>query len=185
MGYSCLRNMKKHIGIHNRKILSKLTEDESVKKMCNCRKPEDCPVEGRCLEESVTYEADVLSKHGKMTYFGMTERTFKQRYTEHKQSLPSTTSKMDPLERKAKYEHKSTLSAYCWKLFTEGTEYRIKWRINSKAYAYQNGARRCDLCIQEKLLIGLADPKTTLNSRNELTSKCRHKWKYTLSHCAG
>ena len=115
----------------------------------------------------------------------MTERPFKQRYTEYKQSLPSTTSKMDPLERKAKCEHKSTLSAYCWKLFTEGIEYRIKWRINSKAFAYKNGARRCDLCIQEKLLIGLADPKTTLNSRNELTSKCRHKWKYTLSHCAG
>ena len=43
----------------------------------------------------------------------------------------------------------------------------------------------CDLCLQEKLVIGLSNPKTTLNSRNELASKCRHKWKFSLAHCAG
>ena len=38
-----------------------------------------------------------------------------------------------------------------------------------------SGGRRCDLCLQEKLTICLADPKTTLNSRSEMVSKCRHK----------
>ena len=156
-----------------------------MRKMCNCRNPEECPVDGKCLEESVVYEADVLSKYGTKSYYGMTARAFKDRYTEHKQSLPSKTSKMDPLERKRKYEHKSELSVYAWKLWSEGTDYTIKWKIHSKAYTYQTGHRRCNLCIQEKLVIGLADPKTTLNSRNELASKCRHKWRYTLAHCAG
>ena len=186
IGYSCLRNMKKHIDIHNRKLLSKhWNKDAQDKRSCNCRRPEDCPVEGKCLEESVVYEADVLSKHGTMSYYGMTARPFKTRYTEHKQSLPSQTSKMCPLERKRRYEHKSELSAYCWKLWSENTSYTIKWKIHSKAYAYRNGARRCDLCLQEKLVIGLSNPKTTLNSRNELASKCRHKWKFSLAHCAG
>ena len=186
VGYSCLRNMKKHIDIHNRKLLSKhWNKDAQDKRSCNCRKPEDCPVEGKCLEESVVYEADVLSKHGTMSYYGMTARPFKTRYTEHKQSLPSQTSKMCPLDRKRRYEHKSELSAYCWKLWSEDTSYTIKWKIHSKAYAYRNGARRCDLCLQEKLVIGLSNPKTTLNSRNELASKCRHKWKFSLAHCAG
>ena len=113
VGYSCLRNMKKHIDIHNRKLLSKhWNKDAQDKRSCNCRRPEDCPVEGKCLEESVVYEADVLSKHGTMSYYGMTARPFKTRYTEHKQSLPSQTSKMCPLDRKRRYEHKSELSAY-------------------------------------------------------------------------
>ena len=120
------------------------------------------------------------SKHGTKTYIGMTERAFKQRYTEHKQSLPSRTSRMDPVERKKKYEHKSELSAYAWKLHEEGTGYKIKWKIHSKAYPYRGGSRRCDLCLSEKLVIALSDPETTLNSRSELTSKCRHKWKYSL-----
>ena len=92
---------------------------------------------------------------------------------------------MCPVYRKKLYEHKSTLSAYVWKLDGEGTDYTIKWKIHSKGYTYKTGARRCDLCLQEKLVIGLADPATTLNNRTELASKCRHKWKYSLAHCAG
>ena len=66
----------------------------------------------------MVYEADVLSKYGTKSYYGMTARSFKERFTEHKQSLPSKTSKMDPLERKRKYEHKSELSVYAWKLWS-------------------------------------------------------------------
>ena len=120
-----------------------------------------------------------------MAYFGMTERTFKERFTEHKQSLPSKTSKMCPDERRKKYEHKSELSAYCWKLYGEGTDYMIKWKIHRKAYTYRSGSKRCDLCLTEKLTILEADPQTTLNSRSELNSKCRHNWKYKLRNCVG
>ena len=52
-------------------------------------------MDSKCLEESVVYEADVLSKYGTKSYYGMTARSFGERYTEHKQSLPSKTSKMD------------------------------------------------------------------------------------------
>ena len=181
VSYATTKNFSKHIDTHNKKLLAQPQENEA--KLCNCRRSAECPVEGKCLQQSVIYKAEVLSKHGTKTYIGMTERAFKQRYTEHKQSLPSRTSRMDPVERKKKYEHKSELSAYAWKLHEEGTGYKIKWKIHSKAYPYRGGSRRCDLCLSEKLVIALSDPETTLNSRSELTSKCRHKWKYSLRHC--
>ena len=144
---------------------------ENEAKLCNCRRSAECPVEGKCLQQSVIYKAEVLSKHGTKTYFGMTERAFKQRYTEHKQSLPSRTSRMDPVERKKKYEHKSELSAYAWKLQGEGTGYRINWRIHSKAYPYRGGGRRCDLCLTEKLVIALADPNYTFKLKDRTNVK--------------
>ena len=182
VSYSTTKNISKFIDAHNKKILSN-SQVTKGKKLCNCRRPAECPVEGQCLLESVVYQADVWSKHGTKTYYGMTERTFKQRFTEHKQSLPSRTSDMCPEERKRKYEHKTELSAYAWKLYSEGTGFKINWKIHSKAYTYKGGARRCDLCLTEKLVIAMADPEKILNSRNELKSKCRHKWKYTLRHC--
>ena len=99
VSYSTTKNMKKHIASHNPKVLKEHQEQKEAltaarkgqkvqKKLCNCRKPEDCPVEGRCLEESLVYDANVHSKYGTKTYHGLTERSFKQRYTEHKQSIP-------------------------------------------------------------------------------------------------
>ena len=186
--------MKKHISAHNRKVLGEhQTKKDTLiaarkgkkneKKMCNCRNPQDCPVEQHCQEVSLVYQADVLSKHGTHTYYGLTERTFKERFTEHKQSLPSATSNMDPADRKKKYGHMTELSGYAWKLHDEGTPYTIKWKIHSRAYVYKSGSKKCDLCLQEKVTIAMADPEVTLNSRNELTSKCRHRWKYKHQQC--
>ena len=45
---------------------------------------------------------------------------------------------------------------------------------------YNNRTKRCNLCIAEKYFI-MCKPKTaTLNKRNELISKCRHKDKFLL-----
>ena len=43
-----------------------------------------------------------------------------------------------------------------------------------KSQKYGCGSRKCDLCICDKLLIGIADPDVLLNKRDELVSKCRH-----------
>ena len=144
--------MKKHIAAHNRKVLGEHQKkketlitarkgEKTEKKMCNCRVPEDCPVEGHCQEVSVVYQADVHSRHGTQTFYGLTERTVKDRYTEHKQSLPSETSKMDPAVRRKKYEHKTALSKYPWKVNEEGTPYIISRNIHSKAFVYKSGGK--------------------------------------------
>ena len=38
----------------------------------------------------------------------------------------------------------------------------------------------CDLCLMEKLTILMADPSATLNKRDEIMEKCKHKRKFTL-----
>ena len=70
-----------------------------------------------------------------------------------------------------------------WELKRANTDYEIKWSIKCKAYPYSSGMKRCDLCLQEKTTIAMANPKTTLNSRTEILAKCRHKRKYTLKYC--
>ena len=104
-----------------------------------------------------------------MTYYGLTERTFKERYREHTSSFNN--------ENK---EHKTELSKYVWQLKKSNKSFEISWSIKSKAYTYKSGMKRCDLCLQEKTIIALADPKKILNSRTEILAKCRHKLKFTL-----
>ena len=170
VSYSTTKNMKAHIDQHNKTIINpKLDEGKG----CNCRKPENCPLNGECLQKSVIYQADVQVVGGKkMSYIGLTERTFKERYREHTGSF-----------RHENQGHKTELSKYIWKLKNENKQFEIAWSIKSKAYAYQSGMKRCDLCLQEKTYIALADPKKTLNSRTEILAKCRHKRKFTLQCC--
>jgi len=60
-------------------------------KACNCRKPEECPIPGRCLAEAVVYQATVSTSDNKpdQTYVGLTENSFKIRYNNHKASDPN------------------------------------------------------------------------------------------------
>ena len=43
-----------------------------------------------------------------------------------------------------------------------------------------SGGATCDLCLTEKLTILMADPCSTLNRRDEILEKCKHKRKFTL-----
>ena len=47
---------------------------------------------------------------------------------------------------------------------------------------YNRKVRNCQLCLMEKTFIMLSDPKQTLNKRNEIVSKCRHRDKVLLKH---
>ena len=46
--------------------------------------------------------------------------------------------------------------------------------------SYSPKVRACQLCLT---LMSLADPKKTLNKRNEMLSKCRHRDKLLLNQC--
>ena len=76
--------------------------------------------------------------------------------------------------------HQTTLSTYVWKKREEGVEVNITYRILAKAPPYSAARGRCNLCLQEKVHILLADEDTSLNRRSELHQKCRHKHKHTL-----
>ena len=89
VSYSCTDNLQTIIKKHNRKILE-TSKTPSTENNCNCRKKKnDCPLKNNCLTSSVVYNANVTTESdttGK-NYFGLTEGTFKQRYTQHKLSF--------------------------------------------------------------------------------------------------
>ena len=72
------------------------------------------------------------------------------------------------------------LSKAFWKAIDNGREPHVEWSIlaRSTGSTYQPGTARCNLCLDEKLAIFLADPPSTLNKRTELSGKCRHKNKF-------
>ena len=88
VSYSCTDNLQTIIKKHNRKILE-TSKTPSTENNCNCRKKNDCPLKNNCLTSSVVYNANVTTENdttGK-NYIGLTEGTFKQRYTQHKLSF--------------------------------------------------------------------------------------------------
>ena len=57
-----------------------------------------------------------------------------------------------------------------WELKELGLDANIRWEIAQRAAPYKCGSRRCDLCITEKTIIALADPKSLLISTNVQSS---------------
>ena len=78
------------------------------------------------------------------------------------------------------YSKETELSNYIWDLKNKEREFKITWSILKHAKSYVSGARRCSLCLEEKLSILEADEKNLLTKRPELFSKCRHQNKFIL-----
>ena len=168
VSYCTMTNMKKQINRHNAKILRDKVDDLDAR-TCNCRGGRECPLNGQCLQKSVVYQANVDCRNTVKTYYGLTENTFKARWNNHQSNLRNT-----------EQSHKTSLSSYVWKCKNDHLEPKITWSIKAKAYALSSGGKQCDLCLTEKLTILMADPKSTLNKRDEIMAKCKHKRKYIL-----
>ena len=136
-------------------------------------KKNDCPLNNNCLTSSVVYNANVTTENdttGK-NYIGLTEGTFKQRYTQHKLSF-----------RNRNYSNSTELSKHIWTLKDNNTNFAINWSILATAPAYSNISKRCHLCLTEKLYLIRAKKPSLLNKRTELISKCRHENKFYLAN---
>ena len=102
-----------------------------------------------------------------MVYHGLTEGPFKTRFNNHTLSFRVDSHRKD-----------TELSKYMWALRDLGLEGEVRWEIAKRAAPYKCGAKRCDLCVTEKMVIAAADPIITLNKRSELVSTCRHRAKF-------
>ena len=171
VSYCTMNNMKKHISKHNVKICQK-PDNSNVTNVakCNCRVKDECPLNGECLTTSVVYQASVRCDNSNVekTYVGLAEGTFKKRWDKHKYTFkhPNASS--------------TALSSYIWKCKKANKNPKIDWSIKAKAHAFSSGGKQCDLCLTEKVNILLANPKSSLNQRNEILEKCRHKRKFLL-----
>ena len=173
LSYSCMPNMKSIISAHNKKLLQQFrqpSEPTPEPRNCNCRKPDECPLNGQCLERTVVYQATVKTDDGlEKLYTGLTDLTFKERFNGHTASF-----------RNLDQRNSTALSQYIWQLKDERKNHSISWKILKRCQTYKCGTRNCDLCTAEKVYILMSDPKSSLNKRSELISKCRHRKKFKL-----
>ena len=167
ISYSSMPSAKNLIKQHNLKILNK--NRDKIQRPCNCRIKESCPLNGKCLHQCMVYEAEVSTNTTYKEYYGASEGEFKSRYNNHTQSF-----------RNISHINDTELSKYLWTLKANGTDYHLKWSMESYASRYKCGTRRYNLRLTEKMIIAVAEPKVLLNKRTELISKCPHRSKFIL-----
>ena len=113
------------------------------------------------------------TSHG-VTYNGLTENTFKDRFYKHRNSF--------------KYESKANsteLSKHFWEKKRKGIKNSIMhWSVIDHAKPDQNGYKRCNLCLTEKYHI-LTSPVNLINERSELVLKSHHEKKFHLVNYKG
>ena len=167
VSYSCTDNLQTIIKKHNRKILE-TSKTTSTENKCNCRKKNDRPLKYNWLTSSVVYNANVTTENDttRKNYIGLTEATFKQRYTQHKLS----------------FRNRNYSSKHIWTLKDSNTNFTINWSILATAVAYSNISKRCHSCLTEILYLVWAKKPSSLNKRTELISKCRHENKFYLAN---
>ena len=166
-------NLKQIISGQNKKILEKVNKNTDKKEEnCKCRGGiGNCPIEGRCKEAELIYEAEVkATDKSDKRYLGCTGTTFKERHANHKSDFKNEHRR-----------HATKLSGYVWNLKEEGVQHEIKFKIVRKAKGYSPKTGMCNLCLNEKLMIMEADQNVYLNDRTEILNKCRHSNKYKLS----
>ena len=174
LSYGCMPNVKQLIDGHNKAILNNngiAQPRQDEEKKCNCRKKEECPLNGECLVNEVVYQATVKTKDTKETYIGLTAKEFKARYRNHQMSF-----------RHEKRKNETELRKHLWKLKEEGKDFTVAWKIIAKAKPYTNLTKRCNLCTTEKFFLLTKPHMATLNKRNELISTCRHRRKFILRY---
>jgi hypothetical protein len=172
ISYSCMPNMGKIINKHNMNILKPTKADNknsTTEVMCNCRKKVECPLKGKCLSKDLVYQAMVKTVEKTEYYVGLTATTFKSRYNNHIASF-----------RNESQRYATELSKYIWCLKDQNTNFTLSWNILCHAMPYSNISKRCNLCTTEKYFILCKPNMSTLNSRQEIVSKCRHASKYLL-----
>ena len=140
-------------------------QEEDDIQPCKCTK-EECPVQGKCTQTAVIYNATVEREDGITdTYIGLSEPQFKKRYKNH----ISNFNTRNP-------NNASCLSKYIWRLQDQNIGYSIKWNIVSRAQPFNPVTGICNLCIREKYFILFKPEMATINKRDEVAGPCRHKY---------
>lgn len=172
LSYSCMPNMKSIISSHNKAVLSDYhqSQTQTSNKECNCRKKDQCPLDGKCLTQNVVYQATVTTQTSSESYVGLATN-FKDRYRNHTASF-----------RHESKRNETELSKHIWTLQDTNKPFSIKWRIIKQCRPYNNINNKCNLCLFEKFVIICKKNLCSLNKRNELASSCPHRNRYLLKN---
>ena len=168
MSYRCTPNLSRQISGHNSKVLSEFRKSQGpqvMEKECNCRKRNECPVDGKCLQQGVVYQATIRRGDRQTdTYIGLTATSFKDRWRNHKSNFKTRNPK-----------NATALSKHIWALEDQDIRYDVSWKIVSRAKPFNHVTGVCQLCTREKYFIIFKPEMASLNSRNEIAGPCLHK----------
>ena len=126
VSYCCTQNVGNIIKSHDKKVINSINHHEQP---CNCRKKEDCPLEGKCSSKNIFYKCIAsTSGHPDKVYEETAEGDFKKRYYNH---ISSFINKVQM--------NKTTLANYVW----EQKQRRnitptLKWYIVKSVPFYSN-----------------------------------------------
>ena len=163
LSYSCTKNLQHTVSSHNAKIYKEKFPID-VQSDCKCGQ-NPCILTDGCDSKNIIYQATLTQDNGKVdTYVGLCSTPFWQRYANHKTSFSNQ-----------KHRNETTLSSFIWDLKEKNINFTLKWRVIDRGKPYNPVSGDCQLCLKEKFIIIFKPEISTLNSRNELGSNCRHK----------
>ena len=172
ISYSCTENIERIIKKHNNKVLNpKPVQNKMLE--CNCRKKEQCPLQGNCQVDKVIYKATIMPENkpeDKKHYIGLASTEFKARLANHKQTFDKPLKKSD-----------TALSIEFWRLDGLKLKPQVTWEIIARASTPRSLTENCQLCTRERLeILRFRDSRSLLNKRNEIATKCVQKKDYAL-----
>ena len=163
-----MTNIAAIISSHDKQILKPKIENYD----CNCRDRDSCRMTSQCLTPQIVYCADVSFNKDNETkfYYPLTEKSFNERYYNHKRSF-----------RNEWYKNDTELFKYIWDLTSAYKVPTIKWSIVRKIHGNTKSGF-CKLYLTEKYFI-LNDlwDKKLLNKKSEFFNKCRQQSKLLLN----
>ena len=165
ISYRNTPNIKQIITSHNKKILQE--EEKQPELPCNCRNKNLCPMDGKCLNQNLIYQAKIVTAQPEPethTYIGLTATTFKERLSNHKTSF-----------NKEKYKNATTISQFIWSLKEQNIDYSLQWRKIDQAAPFNPITGKCNLCTLEKYYLIFEPGISSLNKNEELNNFCLHK----------
>ena len=73
------------------------------------------------------------------------------------------------------YSTETELSKCVWNLKDRNVRYDLSWKIVDRGKPYDPHSKSCQLCLKEKYIIIFKPEYSTLNTRDEIASTCRHR----------
>ena len=137
---------------------------------CNCKNKSECPLEEKCLQANVVYQATVTTETRAESYIGLATN-FKERYRNHKTYFWH-----------ANRRNETELSKHVWTLKDAKKYFHIKWKVLRKCHPYNNISKKCNLCLHKKFIIICRKDLCSLKKCNELASSCPHRNRYVLKN---
>ena len=132
MSYCCTQNLGNIIKSDNKKLIS---SNNQIILPCNCRRKEECPLEGKYRANDVVYKCIAWATgFPSKVYLETAQGEFKKRFYSHNTSFKNESKNSD-----------TTLAKYIWDLKLKHNETPTwKWHILKSVVPYSNIQRSAD-----------------------------------------